>query len=181
MNRHRSSVPQFGHLKQETIIVKMISITRHLIAGISKLFPNAIFYKQTSSKVVSLTIDDVGGVDTLQILDAIDSFNQNITNERERIKATFFVITDYLDDSKTIRDEILNRGHEIGNHGQKEHRHFSSLTSEFRTEINQAHEILSSSTINSTNKKRSRFSSKTTSVSISPPIILPLLCSMRKS
>ena len=130
----------------------MSLITRNLIAGISKLFPDAIFYKPTSSKVVSLTIDDVGGVDTLQILDAIDSFNENIAKDRERIRATFFVITDYLDDSKTMLDEILNRGHEIANHGQKEHRHSLLDTLEFRDEIDRAHEILSSSTIDSTIK-----------------------------
>ena len=44
----------------------------------------------------------------------------------------------------TIIDEILNRGHEIGNHGQKDH--FSALLpfNQFKTEIKQTHEILSS-------------------------------------
>ncbi len=50
----------------------MSSITRGLVAGISKLLPDAVFYKKTSSRVISLTIDDVGGADTLKILDVID-------------------------------------------------------------------------------------------------------------
>ena len=130
----------------------MSLITRNFVASISKLFPNAVFYKQTSSKVVSLTIDDVGGADTLQIINAINNFNKNISNEGEQIKATFFVITDYLDNSRTILDEILNPGYEIGNHGQKEHRHSSLDTTEFKSEIIQAHEILSSNRIDSTIK-----------------------------
>ncbi|MGK7873163.1 MAG: polysaccharide deacetylase family protein [Xenococcaceae cyanobacterium] len=122
----------------------MSLIKRSLVAGISQFFPDAVFYKKTSSRVVSLTIDDVGGSDTLKILDVIDDFNKKINNERERIRATFFVITNYLDYSRTMLDEILNRGHEIGNHGQKDHRHASLDTADFKTEISQAHQILSS-------------------------------------
>ncbi len=124
----------------------MISITRNLVAGISKLFPNAIFYKETSSKIVSLTIDDVGDVDTVKILDAIDSFNHKIPDKQEQIRATFFVITEKIKDSK-ILDEILNRGHEIGNHGHRDRFHVFLGADEFRAEINQAHEILSSNSV----------------------------------
>lgn len=121
----------------------MSSITHGLVASISQFFPDAVFYQKTSYPVVSLTIDDVGGADTLKILDVIDDFNKNITNERERIRATFFVITKYLNNSGTIIDEILNRGHEIGNHGQKNHRHASLDIADFKSEITQAHQILS--------------------------------------
>lgn len=124
----------------------MSLIQRSLVSGISQIFSEAVFYKKTSSKVVSLTIDDVGDADTLKILDVIDDFNQNITDENKRISATFFVITDYLDyldDSGMMLDEILNRGHEIGNHGQKDHRHTLLATAEFEREVNQAHQILS--------------------------------------
>ncbi len=121
----------------------MHSITLGLVASISQFFPDAVFYKKTSSRVVSLTIDDVGGADTLKILDVIDEFNKNITNERKRIRATFFVITDYLDNSRTMLDELLNRGHEIGNHGQKDRRHASLGTADFKSELHQAHQILS--------------------------------------
>ena len=121
----------------------MCLILRSILASISNFFPSAVFYTNTSSRVVSLTIDDVGGADTLQFLDVIDKFNQNITSENERIRATFFVITDYLDHSLTILDEILDRGHEIGNHGQKDHRHASLDITEFTKEISQAHNVLS--------------------------------------
>ena len=124
----------------------MSSITRNLVASISKLFPNAVFYKQTSSKIIALTIDDVGDADTIKILDTIDSFNQKIINKQEQIRATFFVITDKVKDSK-ILDEILNRGHEIGNHGQRDRFHVLLGTDKFKSEINQAHKILSSNSV----------------------------------
>lgn len=121
----------------------MSSITHNLVAGISKLFPNAVFYKQTSSKILSLTIDDVGGDDTLKILDAIDSFNQGIPNEQYQIRATFFVISEKVDGSR-ILDEILNRGHEIGNHGHEDRFHAFLCPNDFESEINKTHEILTS-------------------------------------
>ncbi|MGB5715078.1 MAG: polysaccharide deacetylase family protein [Waterburya sp.] len=126
----------------------MTSITRNLIAGISKLFPNAVFYQQTSSKILSLTIDDVGGDDTVEILDVIDRFNQDIPNEQDRIRATFFVISEKVDGTR-ILDEILNRGHEIGNHGHQDHFHAFLCPHDFESEINQTHEILSLNTVRS--------------------------------
>lgn len=116
-------------------------ITQNLVACISQLFTNAIFGKQTSSKILSLTIDDVGGNDTRKILELIDSFNQNIANEQERIRATFFVISDQVDDSKILA-EILNKGHEIGNHGHEDHFHAFLCPNDFEAEINKTHQIL---------------------------------------
>lgn len=126
----------------------MSKITSNLVAGISKLFANAIFYKPTSSKILSLTIDDVGGDDTLEILDAIDRFNQDIPDEQYPIRATFFIISGKIDGSK-ILDEILNRGHEIGNHGHEDHFHTFLCPDDFKSEIDKTHEILiSNNTMN---------------------------------
>ncbi|ELS02960.1 putative xylanase/chitin deacetylase [Xenococcus sp. PCC 7305] len=124
----------------------MNSITGNIVVGISKLFSNAVFYKQTSSPVVSLTIDDVGDSSTFKILHIIDNFNQEITNEQEKVRATFFVITDKVKDPK-ILEEILSKGHEIGNHGQLDHFHVLLGIDKFRAEMNQLHEILSSNSI----------------------------------
>ncbi|MEM8677254.1 MAG: polysaccharide deacetylase family protein [Cyanobacteria bacterium P01_G01_bin.67] len=121
-------------------------ITRNLVVGISKLFPDAIFYKPTSLKILALTIDDVGDDDTLKMLDVIDRFNQEISNEQEQIRATFFIISEKVT-SYQILDEILTRGHEIGNHGHQDHFHGFLSPQEFRSEFNQTHEILSSNTV----------------------------------
>ncbi|MEM9509247.1 MAG: polysaccharide deacetylase family protein [Cyanobacteria bacterium P01_E01_bin.35] len=118
-------------------------ITRNLVAGISKLFPDAIFYKPTSLKILALTIDDVGGDDTREILKVIDRFNQDINNKQEQIKATFFIISGNITD-RQILEEIVARGHEIGNHGHCDRFHGFLSPQEFRSEFNQTHEILSS-------------------------------------
>lgn len=119
----------------------MNSITHNIIANISDLFPKAVFYKQTSSPIIALTIDDVGDAGTSQIIQVIDNFNQTISNNNEKIRVTFFVITDQVEDTK-ILDEILNQGHEIGNHGQGDRFHVLLDKAEFRTEITKADEIL---------------------------------------
>ena len=116
----------------------------HVVRTFTRYLPGAVFCQHTSSKTIALTIDDVGDADTLKILDAIDQFNQTLPNQDERIRATFFVITDDLDPSRTILKEILSRGHEIGNHGQKDPRHASLDPAEFAAEFKQAHQILTS-------------------------------------
>ena len=126
----------------------MKPIIYNLLTSISKLFPNAVFYKQTSSKIISLTIDDVGGDDTLKILDVIDSFNQNIAHEQDRIRATFFIISEKVAGTR-ILNQILNRGHEIGNHGHQDHFHAFLCPNDFESEFNQTHKILSSNTVRS--------------------------------
>ncbi len=43
-------------------------ITRNLVAVVSKLFPNGVFYKETSSKIISLKIDDVNDLESQFLL-----------------------------------------------------------------------------------------------------------------
>ena len=121
-------------------------LERHLLSKIAHSLPAAIFYKHTTSKVISLTIDDVGDADTLKILTVIDEFNDHEVDELQRVTATFFVITDYLQKSSEILDKIRSCRHEIGNHGQRDHRHASLSRAEFEREIRQAHQMLSHNT-----------------------------------
>ncbi|MDJ0649246.1 MAG: polysaccharide deacetylase family protein [Xenococcaceae cyanobacterium MO_188.B19] len=129
---------------QTKVMVNLI--TQNLVTLVSKIFSSGVFYKKTLSKIISLTIDDVGDTGTIQILDAIDRFNHNLLKDRDRIRATFFVISDKLRDS-LILDEILKRGHEIGNHGEQDHFHVVLSPNKFATEIERTHQILSSNRI----------------------------------
>lgn len=124
----------------------MSSVAQKLIVGISRVFCNAVFYKQTSSKILSLTIDDVGGEDTREILTVINLINLNIAHEEEKIRATFFIISEKVKDF-SILQEILNQGHEIGNHGDEDHFHAFLPPSKFRIEINKTHQKLTSETV----------------------------------
>lgn len=96
---------------------------QRLVIQIARLFPEAVFYKATSKKVVALTIDDVPTPDeaddasTQLLLDAIATHNQNLETVSNHVRATFFIISSHLSDKTTILDRIVEQGHEIGNHG----------------------------------------------------------------
>ena len=80
-----------------------------LIVVVETLFPDVLFRVETIDKVIALTIDDSPyPITTRSILDILEIFN---------CKATFFLIGEQIEGSQ-IDDvkEILNKGHEIGNH-----------------------------------------------------------------
>lgn len=96
---------------------------QRLVIQIARLFPEAVFYKATSKKIVALTIDDVPTPDeaddasTHLILDAIATYNQGIEALSDQVRATFFIISSHLSDKTMILHRIVEQGHEIGNHG----------------------------------------------------------------
>lgn len=96
---------------------------RQLVVQIARRFPDAVFYKNTTERVVALTIDDVptpnelGDASTQCILAAIADHNQTITDPADRVRATFFIITSHLSEGTTILEEMVQQGHEIANHG----------------------------------------------------------------
>lgn len=124
----------------------MRQFLRNIVLFIDKRFDKAIFFKDTNEKVVALTIDDIGGLDTLKFLRVIDEFNDQLADDKKLVKATFFIITSNLDDSKEMVNEILKRGHEIGNHGHVDRRHASIDTVDFECEFRRAHRLLTEGT-----------------------------------
>lgn len=97
-----------------------------LVALVAKIFPDAVFYKPTTEKVVALTIDDIPTPNepddrsTQLILDAIEEFNRKSQSPQQKIRATFFAIASHLTENSTIIEKILQQGHEIGNHGLRD-------------------------------------------------------------
>ena len=71
-------------------------------------FPGCIFRKQQEKKCVYLTFDDgpVPGI-TTQVLDILD---------RHGIKATFFMVGDNVRKHPAEYQDVVNRGHAVGNH-----------------------------------------------------------------
>ena len=96
---------------------------QQLIIQLAKRFPDAIFYKETTERVVALTIDDVptpndpGDASTRCILEAIATHNRAVDEAGDRVRATFFIITSHLAQGSPILTDIVAAGHEIGNHG----------------------------------------------------------------
>ena len=127
--------------------------SKFLVSQIASKFPEAIFFKETDKKIISLTIDDVPARDeelkqsTRRILEAIESHNQLFSTA---VSATFFVTSDHVkhatDEKKLDLDilaEIIDKGHEIGNHGKFDRRHANLSKEDFEAEFSEAHQFLS--------------------------------------
>ncbi|MBF2026768.1 MAG: polysaccharide deacetylase family protein [Oscillatoriales cyanobacterium C42_A2020_001] len=121
---------------------------QQLVAHVARLFPDALFYKETSKKVVALTIDDVptpnetDDASTLLILDAIATHNQSIASISDQVRATFFVISNHLCDETTIMERILEQGHELGNHGTADETTALLHPEVFATQLSTAHQCI---------------------------------------
>jgi peptidoglycan-N-acetylglucosamine deacetylase len=121
---------------------------QQLVVRLAQLFPEALFYKETSEKIVALTIDDVptpneaNDESTQLILDAIAAHNQGIESLSDRVRATFFIISNHLFDKTVILDRIVERGHEIGNHGMADETTALLHPEVFATQLSTAHQLI---------------------------------------
>jgi peptidoglycan-N-acetylglucosamine deacetylase len=121
---------------------------QQLVVHLARLFPEALFYKETSEKIVALTIDDVptpneaNDESTQLILDAIATHNQGIESLRDRVRATFFIISNHLFDETVILDRIVEQGHEIGNHGMADETTALLHPEIFATQLSAAHRFI---------------------------------------
>ncbi len=75
----------------------------------SRLFCPVLVRLPTTERVVWLTIDDGPSTQTLAMLDLLDS---------HRAKATFFVVGERANAHPDLVQEIVRRGHGIGNHSE---------------------------------------------------------------
>lgn len=127
--------------------------SKSLASQIARKFPASIFLKETDEKIISLTVDDMPARDedqkrsTRKILEAIELHNQSLS---ATVSVTFFIATDHVkykaDKGKLdldILSEILDKGHEIGNHGKSDRRHASLSKVDFEAEFSEAHRFLS--------------------------------------
>lgn len=125
----------------------MVNLSQELVTGVAQLFPDAIFYKQTTERVVALTIDDApcpqdrDDCGTTLILDAIAKHNQKYSY-LEPAKATFFIISSHLEPDSQIIAKIMAHGHEIGNHGVVDETHALLTPQQFTQQLQEAHEKL---------------------------------------
>lgn len=97
--------------------------------------PAAVYSVQTDKKLIALTFDiSWGEVQTQPIL--------QILQDKGVKKATFFLSSPWTKSHPQIVDKIVKGGFEIGSHGHK-HVNYSGLEdNEIRSQIQQAHAIL---------------------------------------
>nr|OQO16195.1 hypothetical protein B0A51_13317 [Rachicladosporium sp. CCFEE 5018] len=80
---------------------------RFVISYFQGRFPSVLFHVQTTRKIIALTIDDAPSAHTSEILEVLKKHNAT---------ATFFVIGDQVNGREGILTNILQHGHELGNH-----------------------------------------------------------------
>ena len=125
----------------------MRNVSQELVGGVAQLFPDAIFYKKTTERVVALTIDDapcpqdIEEYGTRQILNAIAKHNRKYSH-LEPARATFFIISSHLSSNSQILYEIMAEGHEIANHGVIDETHALLTPQQFERQLQEAHEKL---------------------------------------
>ncbi|MDD3079642.1 MAG: polysaccharide deacetylase family protein [Paludibacter sp.] len=97
-------------------------------------FGKVTWRRNTSSKVIYLTFDD-GPVPevTPKVLDILDAYGW---------KATFFQVGDNVRKYPELHDEILNRGHKVGNHTFNHIKGFDYSTADYTDNVHKAAEYV---------------------------------------
>ena len=107
---------------------------RWLLSMVSAIAPGVVYFVNTSKKVVALTIDDgPDPINTPKILDILSQY---------RARATFFLISSKVERAETLTAEIVNRGHEIGNHLTEDEPSIKLPPQEFEKKLLEADRIL---------------------------------------
>jgi peptidoglycan/xylan/chitin deacetylase (PgdA/CDA1 family) len=125
-----------------------VYILNHLVITITGLLPRSHWLGSNWTRLpewsanrneIALTIDDGPEPEvTPQVLDMLD---------RYQVKATFFCIGRRANLYPELTKEIMQRGHEVGNHSQRHHHNFSlSGTQGITREVAKAQETLTNIT-----------------------------------
>jgi peptidoglycan/xylan/chitin deacetylase (PgdA/CDA1 family) len=105
-------------------------------AWLRLLYPGAIWRLNRSEKVVYLTFDDGPTADvTSWVLDLLD---------KENILATFFCLGKNVEANPTLFQDIVQRGHRIGNHSYNHPRSFQTETYIYVSDVEKADGLIQS-------------------------------------
>ena len=98
------------------------------------LYPHALWRMNPSERVVYLTFDD-GPIPeaTPFILDQLDQFG---------VKATFFMVADNVRKYPELYKEIVNRGHQVGNHTYHHMGSFKHWTLTYAVDVTEANGLI---------------------------------------
>jgi peptidoglycan/xylan/chitin deacetylase (PgdA/CDA1 family) len=109
---------------------------RWIISSLAKRAPAIIYYARVDQPVMALTIDDGPDAEsTLKILKVL---------EKHGTQATFFLISSRVEGNEEVVRQIVQRGHEIGNHLSEEVPSALLSADEFDRALASSHKILSS-------------------------------------
>ena len=126
--------------------------SQQMVAELARRFPDGVFYKPTTKRVIALTIDDLPNPNdpedqgVQEILNAIAVFNQSLPPHHDPVRATFFLISGHLNLNSTVLPQIVAQDHEIGNHGIADITHARLSKYDFEQQLRHAHRQLLTAT-----------------------------------
>ena len=108
---------------------------RWLVAKLARRSPSVLYFVETTEPVVALTIDDGPDPETTpEILSVLG---------RNDVQATFFLISSQVAGNEVVVSQIIEQGHEIGNHLTRDEPSFRLSPSEFENALLEADDVLS--------------------------------------
>jgi len=107
---------------------------RWLINRLPGSYPEVTYYFPTDARVIALTIDDgPDPVATPALLEVLEKHNA---------RATFFLISDRMEQHPELVNSIVAGGHELGNHMTEDEASVRLAASEFVTKLDRAAEVI---------------------------------------
>jgi peptidoglycan-N-acetylglucosamine deacetylase len=102
---------------------------------IDRVFPGATYFFETNDRVIALTIDDgLDSATTPKILEIL---------AKHQVHATFFLISSRVEPNPSLMSELVQQGHEVGNHLTQDEWSILLAPSEFEASVVEAHNVLS--------------------------------------
>ncbi len=101
----------------------------------ARLRPGALFFVDTETAVIALTIDDGPQAETTENILAV--------LERHGVKATFFMLSDELSGNEAVIERLIAHGHELGHHMTADESSIRLSTADFQTKFLRADQALS--------------------------------------
>lgn len=103
---------------------------------VKKMFPNYVWDMATDEQIIYLTFDDGPTPDISEwTLNTLEAFNA---------KATFFCIGNNIEKHPEIFQQILKKGHSIGNHTHNHMKGWKTSTEDYVANVLKAEQVLSS-------------------------------------
>lgn len=124
----------FSSLAGLSLISILFFQPRCILSLIASIVPGAVYFTKTDKPIIALTIDDgPDAVATPKILEIL---------QRYQARATFFVISDRVKGNESVIGEIVNQGHELGNHLTEDKPSIQLSPQEFETDLLEADRII---------------------------------------
>lgn len=123
-------------LRLALVILSLLFIQpRWLFSWLGRRSPGVVFFAKTRQPIVALTIDDGPDPVTTALILAV--------LEKHQAQATFFLVSDRVPRNEAVVEQILQGGHEIGNHLKDEVPSIRLPPDQFALALSNSHQILS--------------------------------------